>query len=313
MYIPNGGINLRRHFAGLFLTVAMLVCLSTPVMAAEYATMEQVGKAIYQVDKETINFQGEGTDKSVEVWLRIIETDKPGAYSLVHFFIKENMTYMKKEHTRYSSGVVLSSADFSEKGWMPLPAESPLGHIAKRLFADYRESEASKAPAITADPQELKKALEDERIKEKENKDGTKSYYVRDKRGPALFSGIYHYVTLDFYASFDAKHNRSTVLHFSIEDTRAGGHMLKEAVTIVVDGKEWVLTPPLTSDVSGYSSANFKHTYRMPAALVNALTATKGAVTVKWKHRYNNNWDDHERVIPDKVLHDIQLMYAGCK
>ncbi|XFO65258.1 hypothetical protein SPSIL_013670 [Sporomusa silvacetica DSM 10669] len=139
------------------------------------------------------------------------------------------------------------------------------------------------------------------------------NFFVRDRRGPALFSGITHYVTADFCLSIDAKSKRTETLKFSTEDTRAGFHKQDGVLTIQIDGKDWVLSSPLSSNVYGHTSANYMFTFKLPNSLIQALAVMKNTVILKWKHDYNNSWEERERIIPDKTLRAIQLMYIGCK
>ncbi|BBB90797.1 MAG TPA: hypothetical protein PKA28_19120 [Methylomusa anaerophila] len=304
----------------LLLITVVLFWANAPVVAAyDWFTMVETGGVVYQVDKQTIKFWGEDAERSLEMWIRIIDTRRPDVYSHVHYLVRQNdMTFMKKEHIMYSiSGAVIITTDTSSKGWMPLSAESPVGIMAKHLFADYHEdegnSEAPAASAITVNRQELKQALEDDRIKHKVQKDGTKLFSVQDAKIPGLFSGISHSLRTDYCLSIDASNYRSTTFRFKLEDTRPGVHSLRQSVTIQVDDKEWVLTLPLSFNSDGYRSVAFTIVFKMPDSLVNAMTATKNPVKIKWKHCYNGEWRDYERVIPDKALHDIQLMYLGIR
>ena len=305
---------MKRFPASFILIIIMLLAVSSSVVAApNWVTVVETTKIIFQFDKETVIFQGTDGDRSVDFWMKIIKEEKPDAYGLVHYVVKETgLIYLKKEHNVYSaSGDVISSSDSTSKGWAPLQSESPAGRIARNLFGDRASQSAAKpaAPAVTVDPQEVKKALEDDRIKIKE-KDGSRSYYVRARQGAHLFSAETD--QFFFYLNYDPNNNKSTTFKVSIRLSGMGASM-KEAVDIVVDGKSWHLAPPIADNSSsGYGNITFEMTFTMPDALVQALVMTKGPVSVKWKQK-RGNWENKEFIVQDKSLYDIQLMYLGCK
>ncbi|HWQ62285.1 MAG TPA: hypothetical protein VN521_08230, partial [Negativicutes bacterium] len=140
------------------LLVVTLLCACPPVSAApEWVTMDDGAKYTCQVDLGTVRFFGEETDKTLDVWIKAIKKEPSDSYSITHMFIKEYLMYMEKERGKYSStdDATISSTDSSEKGWGPLPADSPGGRIAKKLFAGYRAKEKAVAPPpIIVDPQE---------------------------------------------------------------------------------------------------------------------------------------------------------------
>lgn len=334
---------MNRLFKVFFILSAIIVWVTASGFAfPNWVTTEEKPTAVYQFDTESVRFSGEDTDKQLEVWMKTLSKDGTGSYLLAHYLVKENgMQFILKDRTFYSAnGVATSSFQNKSDKWNATTPDTPIGSIATRLFAEYRKNpesfnsktlinnpeeqgalsaknkEASlnmEVTEIAVDPNEVKKALDDEQIKKDTNDDGTRIFYVRDKRGPALFSGIFHYVTADFCLSIDTNNKRSAILKFSTEDTRSGAHQEKEAITIQIDGKNWVLSPPLNSDSSGRNSVKFKYAFNLPNSLIQALVATKTPVTIKWMHRYNNYWEDHERIIPDNKLRAIQLMYIGCK
>lgn len=305
---------MKRFVASFILINIMLFLVSSSVLAApNWVTVVETTKIIFQFDKETVVFQGTDGDRSVDFWMKIIEKEKPDAYGLVHYVVKETgLIYLKKEHNVYSPfGDVISSSDSTSKGWAPLPPDSPTGRIARNLFGDRASQSTARpvTPAVTVDPQEVKKALEDDRIKLKE-KDGSRSYYVRGRQGAHLFSAETD--QFFFNLNYDPNNNKSTTLKVSIRLSGMGASM-KEAVDVVVDGKSWHLAPPIADDSSGgYGSVTFVMTFNMPDALVQALATTKGPVSVKWKQKIRG-WEDKEFIVQDKSLYDIQLMYLGCK
>lgn len=325
----------------LFIVGVMLATVTTSGLAANWRLMWEQPRADYQVDTETIQFSGEDTDKQLEVWMRSLEKDGTGSYNVARYLVKENvLRFILKERTFFSSnGDVKSSFQNKSDTWTATTPISPIGYIATHLFTEYHKNpesfinnptgisplasenitakptetiEAAEITKLEVDPNELKQALADEKIKEDKHGNGLKNYYVRDRRGPALFSGITHYVTADFCLAIDAVNKRTTTLNFSTEDTRTGTHKENKEITIQVDDINWDL-PAIKFDSGGYSSATFKRTCILPNSLVQALATTKKPVTIKWRHGYGFGWEDHERVIPDKTLRAIQLMYIGCK
>jgi hypothetical protein len=294
---------------------------------------------VYQVDAETVNFSGEDTDKQLEVWMKSLQKDGAGTYNVAHYLVKEKgLMFILKERTISSAnGATLSSFQNTTDKWNATTPNTPIGSIATRLFTEYHknpeafnlkslanplvegkglistETKMKETAETVVDLKEVQKALDDEQIKV-ENADGVKRFYVRDRRGPALFSGITHYVTADFYLSIYGITNtkRTATLQFTTEDTRAGTHKEKGPITIQVEGKDWVLSP-LQSDSGGRNSVMYIYTYKLPDALIQSIVGTKKPVIMKWMHFYNNSWENKERIIPDKTLRAIQLMYLGCK
>lgn len=308
---------MKRFAASFVLTIIMLFVVCSSVLAApNWVTVVDTPKTTFQYDKETVVFLGTDGDRSVDFWMRIVDKEKPGAYGLVHYVVKEaGLTYLKKEHNVYSAaGDVISSSDSTSKGWAPLPAESPAGRIARSLFGDrasqpVAQPAAPAAPAVTVDPQEVKKALEEDRIKLKDS-DGYRSYSVRARQGAHWFSSETD--QFFFNLNYNPNNNKSTTLKVDIRLSGTGASM-KQAVDVVVDGRPWHLAPPIAENSSGsYGNIYFEMTFNMPEALVQALATTKGPVSVRWKQKIGI-WEDKEFILQDKSLRDIQLMYLGCK
>lgn len=298
---------MRKYFKIAVLFAIMIFCANTPVSAApEWVTMDDTAKNIYQVDKQTITFSGDDTEKTVEIWVKVITKDQPDSYSLTHLFIKENMMYMEREHGKYSKdGTTISSADSSAKGWGPLPSNSPGGRIAKQLFADYRTNKLIVTP-VAVDPQEVQKALDDNKIKHGlDDKSRTKWFYARD-----TYSGNGYHTTFDLWLLVDANNNKTYRFNFSTYGGLPGRHTIKEAITVRVDGKEWVLSSPQPPGVTSFPDYSmFSFSFNMPYSLVQAIMTTKNGITVKW----NMNSYDQEYTIPADIVHNMSLMYAGCK
>lgn len=321
----------------LFCIVSVIfVSVTTSGFASNWLVMEENSTTVYQIDAETVVFSGENTDKQLEVWMKSIQKDGTGTYNVAHYLVKEKgLTFILKERTISSAnGAILSSFQNTTDKWNATTPNTPIGSIAIRLFTEYHknpetftlqsltnnlegdgplssETKMKEATEPAVDLKEVKKALDDEQIKI-ENADGVKRFYVRDRRGPAAFSGITHYVTADFYLSIYGNAKRAATLQFTTEDTRAGTHKEKGPITIQVDGKDWVLSPS-QSDSGGRNSVMYIYTFKLPDALIQSIAGTKKPVTIKWMHFYNNSWENKERIIPDKTLRAIQLMYLGCK
>lgn len=327
-----------KLFKVFFIVSLLLVTVPASGFAATWMVMAERPEAVHQIDTETVQFSGEDADKQVEVWMQSLQKDGTGSYYVAHYLVKENgLTFILKDRAFYSvSGIVLNSFQNNTDKWSATTPSTPIGSIATRLFTEYHKNPAAFNPKLltnsldgqdtlsaenkiteatepVVEPNEVKKALDEEQIKKGRNTGGVNSFYVRDKRGPALFSGISHYVTTDFYLTIDANAKRTATLQFLIEDTRAGVHRETGTVTIQLDGKDWGLASPLHSYSVGSNSAKYMHTYKLPDALIRAIVATKSPVTIKWLYNYNYSWEDHERTIPDKTLSAIQLMYLGCK
>ncbi|MDF2949029.1 MAG: hypothetical protein K0R07_1056 [Sedimentibacter sp.] len=320
----------------LFCIVSViLVSVTTSGFASNWLVMEENSTSVYQVDAETVNFSGEDTDKQLEVWMKSLQKDGAGTYNVAHYLVKEKgLMFILKERTISSAnGAILSSFQNTTDKWNATTPNTPIGSIASRLFAEYHknpeaftlqsltnnlkgagpfstETKMKEATETAVDLKEVKKALDDELIK-MEDANGVKRFYVRDRRGPALFSGITHYVTADFCLSIYGNAKRAATLQFTTEDTRAGTHKEKGPITIQVDGKDWVLSPS-QSDSGGRNSVMYIYTYKLPDSLIQSIVGTKKPVTIKWMHFYNNSWENKERIIPDKTLRAIQLMYLGC-
>lgn len=80
-----------------------------------------------------------------------------------------------------------------------------------------------------------------------------------------------------------------------------------------IDGSEWRLNALSTSPgVGGSGTATFTYYYRLPDTLIEAIFAAKTGITIKWQYM-QGSWKDLEYTIPDKIVRDIQMMYAGCK
>lgn len=313
--------------------VIMLFWANTPAFAAKWITVDEKTTANYQVDTETIEFSGGDNDKQLEVWMKTVEKNGSGSYMLSHYLVRENLNFILKERTTYSiSGQVMDSFHNNNLDkWTVTTQNSPIGAIAVRLFADYRKNPESFKNKITANdalfdpalkndlpesgqrvinPQELQQAIADNRIKNGQNKDGTKWFYVRDTWTAYHFLNKEH-MTADFWliTGPSTKYSR---FNFSFSDDRAGSHTLKEAVTIRIDNKEWVLAQQMAPGATNFPTAMFNYSFLIPDSLLQALLTTSSDITVKWKHSWGG-WRDYDYTIPAKVVRDIQLMYAGCK
>lgn len=319
----------------LFIISVILATAPVSCFAANWLVLEEKSDSVLQIDTDTVKFTGEDTDKQLEVWMKIIRKDEGGAYYVGHYLVKESgLTFILKDRTFYTpSGKAIDSFQNSTDKWSATTPITPIGSVATHLFSEYHKNPEAfnqKMPASegqpglsnnnkmtqenapVVDPNEVKKALDDEQIKLGKTNGGAKNFYVRDRRGHTLFSGISHYVTADFCLAIDANSKRTAKLEFSTEDTRAGVHSEQGNLTIQIDEKEWILTAPVRMNGGG-TSVKYGYTYKLPDSLIQALAVTNNPVMLKWKHRYNNSLEDHERVIPDKTLRAIQLMYLGCK
>jgi hypothetical protein len=298
---------MKKYFSIAVLLIVMLFCTNMPVSAApEWVTMDDTAKKIYQVDKQTINYSGEDADKTVEIWIKVITKDQADSYGLVHVYIKENMMYMEKENGKYSAdGTTLSSTESSSKGWGPLLPNSPAGRIAKQLFVDYRANNKPIATTqITVDPQELQKALND-KIKHGVGNGQTKYFYVRDT---CTERGVH--TTFDFWLLNDANNNKTYRLNFSTLTGVPGRHTINVGVIVGVDGREWKLSSPQPPGVTSFpDQQNFEYSFNLPYSLVQAIMETKNGITVKW--RYDSS--DWGYIIPASIVHNMSIMYAGCK
>lgn len=324
---------MKRFLVYFILPIFILVFENAVVLAApNWITMDDKPIVTYQVDTETIRFLGDEPDKQLSVWMKSIEKSGALGYMVAHYLVKENLNFVLLERSSYSvSGQLLDTfTNKSPDKWTETTKNSPIGSIATRLYVDYRKdpdafknntlqnsltstpvtkNESSASSQIVVDPQEVKKALEDDRIKFKET-DGSRNYYVRARQGAHLFSRETD--QFDFGLSFYPNNSKSTILKVSIRISGTGASM-KEGVTVVVDGRSWHLAPPISDESSGsYGNITFKYSFNMTDSLVQALATAKGPVSVKWKYKIGA-WEEREFVVQDKSLHDIQLMYLGCK
>jgi hypothetical protein len=317
----------------LWVMVVLLVWSWATAGAANWVTLDDRSTATYQVDTDRIAFSGEESDKQLEVWMKTIDKNGSGTYMLSNYLVRENLNFILKERTSYSA-VGQAAGSFQNTNldkWTATTASSPIGTVASRLFADYHKnpeaflnkdmiyagqpetavkSEELQSAQPTVNPQELKQALADNRINSGQNPDGTKWFYVRDTWSVYHFLSKEH-MTADFWliAGANTKYPR---FNFSFNDARAGSHTIKETVVIKVDEREWVLNRPVTPGATSFPSAMFNYSFPIPDSLLQALLVTQNGVTVKWKHSWGG-WKDYEYIIPVKIVHDIQLMYAGCK
>lgn len=316
----------------LLLTVAALLLAVAPAGAApNWTTMHEDQQAVHQIDTDRVIFSGDAPDRQVEVWMKSIV--KNGAnYIIARYQVREKGLYfILKERTMYSPAGQAIGSTFVNKtdNWSATTAGTPIGAIATRLFADHANNPAAfpaagpeaeqpggepvpeKQPP-QVNPQELKQALEDERIKHEE-KNGAKWYYVRDTHTVYYFLSK-HRMTADFYLFPHGDNGKQTrQLHINLNDTRTGTHSTKQSVTVRIDGKEWHLRALTSSPGAGGSSGvSFTYHFNLPDSLIEALFATKTGVTVKWQYMYGE-WKNLEYTIPDKIVRDIQMMYAGCK
>jgi hypothetical protein len=315
---------MSRSLKHLLILVTLLLWITTPVFAANWLTMDEKSTSIYQIDTERITFSGEEADQygQLELWMKTIEKDGSGSYMLSNYLVKKNLNFVLKERTSYSaSGEIKNSFHNTNLDkWLVTTPSSPIGGIAAQIFANYQKDPESlknmalvNAPAdpqIVVNPEELKQALDDKRIKNGQNKDGTKWFYVRDTWSAYHFLEKEH-MTADFWliTGTNTKYSR---FNFSFSDERAGSHTMKEAVTILVDNQEWVLSPPITPGATSFPNAMFNYSYNIPNSLLQALLTTQNGITVKWRQSWGS-WKDYDYTIPAKTVHDIQLMYAGCK
>jgi hypothetical protein len=318
-----------RGIKVLLLGVTVLIWATTPALAATWVTVDERPTAQYQIDTETLNISGEESNRQLEVWMKSIPKNSNGIYMVAQYIVKENdLSFLMKERTTYSaSGQNIGKFTAASDKWTANNANSPIGAIAARFFADYRKnpesfknkeyfnakiSEAAKpaSVSVTFDPKELQKALDNNRIKHGEKNDGVKWFYVRDTWT------TYHLLnrermTADFWLVIKAG-TKYARFNFSFSDNRPGSHMLKAAVTISVDGKEWLLTQPVEAGATSFPESMFQYSFMVPDSLMQVLLNLNGGITVKWKHSWGG-WNDYEYTIPAEIARNVQLMYAGCK
>ncbi len=318
----------------LSLALAALLCLSgaTALAAPNWVTMHEDHYALHQADLNAVTFTGEATDRQLEVWMKSVNKDGSG-YMIARYYVREKgLTAILKERTMYSSSGRATGKPFVNQTdkWWATTASSPIGAIATRLFTGQAPNPADGAsPAAAAgaaqpdaapiaekhlpqiNPNELKQALDDERIKQEE-KNGSKWYRVRDTHT------IYYFLdknrmTADFYLFAHSGAAQTRQLQLTLSDTRPGTHSSKQSVTVQIDGKEWPLKAlPSSPGAVGSYEASFTYYFDLPDSLVEAIFATKTGITVKWQYMHGK-WKDLEYTIPYKIVRDIQLMYAGCK
>lgn len=155
--------------------------------------MDERPTAQYQVDTETLNITGEESNRQLEVWMKSFPKDSNGIYMVAQYIVKESdLSFLMQERTTYSaSGQNIGKFTAASDKWTATNASSPIGAIAARFFADYRKNPESftnkeslstklsenAKPAVVPvvfDPNELQKALDNNRIKHGEKNDGIK-------------------------------------------------------------------------------------------------------------------------------------------
>lgn len=317
----------------IFTLAALLSFAAAPAAGAapNWTTMHEDQNAVHQVDSERIAFSGDAADRQLEFWMKSVFKNGTG-WMVARYQVKEKgLVYIMKERTFYSpTGQATDSFVNKTDKWLTTTATTPIGAVATRLFADYAQNpDAFPAPAADAGqqpgdqpaaaptavkfaPQEIKQALDDNRIKQ-EDKDGSKAYRVRDTY--TVYYGLSnHRMTADFYLfTYPGGARPQKHLNIALSDTRTGTHSTKPTVTVGIDGTEWQLRALSTSPgASGSSTVSFQYYYDLPEPLVQALLATKNGVTLKWQYMYGS-WKTLEYTVPAKIVRDIQMMYAGCK
>jgi hypothetical protein len=317
----------------LSLALAALLCLAaaTALAAPNWTTLHEDQNSIFQVDYDRLTFSGEAPDRQVELWMKSL--GKNGAVNFINRYkVKEKgLSFaLMEQNLHLKNGQIVSFINKTEK-WTETTASSPIGAVATRLFAEQAQNPAAFPPAAAEPgqqpvdqpaaaapqapkftPQEIKQALDDDRIKQEE-KDGSKWYRVRDTH--TIYYGLSnHRLTADFCLFTYANAKPKKHLNITLSDTRSGTHSAKTGITVKIDGSEWRLNALSTSPgVGGSGSASFTYYYSLPDSLVDAIFAAKNGVTVKWQYMYGGTWKDLEYTIPDKIVRDIQIMYAGCK
>lgn len=122
---------------------AILLYIITPVFASpNWITMDNKQTMIFQIDTETVAFSGDNLDKQLEVWMKTLQKDGTGSYTVAHYLVKETgLNFILKERTMYSAtGVVTGSFQNKSDRWSETTSSSPIGSIATRLFAEYRKN-----------------------------------------------------------------------------------------------------------------------------------------------------------------------------
>ena len=324
-----------RCLLRMFFSIIIIFSTNTLANASpNWLTISEGADAAYQVDQEKVIFSGEAPNRQLDMWMKttyktsLAATPNPiGSYMLSHYLVKEgSLTFILMERNMYlPEGELHDEFQNHTDKWHTTTEKSPIGFVAKRIFNDYGKDlpmdnnnkndtpEIGKpvvdSPKVTLDPKELKKALDDDRIKHGIDKNEKKWFYVQDTDTIWHFLDSEH-MTADFWLLDSPKRGKSYRLNFSFNDSRPGRHSIKESITVVVDNKAWVLSEPLASDGTSFPNAIFNYSFNIPNSLIQALLVTKSGVTIKWRHSLGE-WKDYEYTIPEKKVHDIQLMYLG--
>lgn len=126
----------------LLLVVSVLFCLGSSTVAAQnWVTMSDTPMTTYQIDKDTVTFSGSEADRQVEVWMKMILKNENGKTIVGHYLVREkDLSFLLKERIFYAaSGTKEAEVDATQSGWKPTNEKSPIGFIAKKLFAEYQE------------------------------------------------------------------------------------------------------------------------------------------------------------------------------
>jgi hypothetical protein len=158
---------------------------------------------------------------------------------------------------------------------------------------------------IISPEQAVKQAIKENKIHHDKDKKGNQWFCVEDRKTVATLSeGTFMHVSFCLIKSNDNQLSEKLNFEYSCN----GHYWVKKYVIMTIDGKDQLLTPSSTSNNDG--SVHFK--FDLSKEILQAIAATNGGITLKWSDSYDSKkWRVKDYTIPEKFVHNIQLMYAN--
>ncbi len=310
---------MKRILMSWMLLIFLVISGNYHVYASPEWNLTSTGDNVeYYVDKNTIAFSGEESDKVVDFWIKTVDKNKQNTYTVSHILArKATPVYIEAKNTAYSlSGDIITSSDSIMKGWQNINANSYIGIISKQLFDQYQLNQTAYIPQyispVSPDSHQLSEALVNNYIKHDITKDGTSRYFVRDTCTKAGF-----HTTMDFWLLKDNNNKQICRLNLSTMSSFLSPTLSKVAV-VTVDGENWILAAPLpkgNTDFPGFS--NCEVSFDVPPSLFQAIISAKDSIVITWYYGQGGIFYDWGRIkewkyqLSKNVVQNLQLMYEG--
>lgn len=315
----SGGTHVKiRLILGLLLLLLAISGNCHVYASPEWNSRVTTDNVEYYVDKNTIAFSGEESDKVVDFWIKAVDKNKQDSYTVCHLLVrKATPVYIEAKNTVYSlSGDVITSSDSIMKGWQNINPDSYIGIISKQLFAQYQANPNAYIPQyispVNSDSQQLNTALANSHINHDTTTDGINRYFVRDTCTKAGF-----HTAMDFWLLKDNNNNKIYRLNLSTISSFLSPSLSKVAV-VTVDGENWLLAAPLpkgNTDFPGFTKCQVS--LDVPPSLFQAIISAKDSVVITWYYGQGGIFYDWGKVkewkyqLSKDVVQNLQLMYEG--